>query len=310
MIQLAFHGFCMAVADSVPGVSGGTVAFILGFYDRFIEALHNLFGKDKEGRRLALSYLVKLGLGWVVGMGICAWILSDLFAAHIYFMSSVFLGLTAASIPFVIVSEKDVLHCRLKNIVFTALGAALVIGLSLLRFKGGILGSVPFSALQFPQLAYIFLSGMIAIAAMVLPGISGSTVLLIAGVYLPTINAVKEVLHLQLTGLPGLVALGMGIFCGAGLTIHFIRAALQKHRSVMIYLILGFMLGSLFAIACGPMTLSEPLPAVDFSTFRPTGFILGIAMLLGLEFIKNRRSPENTARFGGYGRRSTPWFGC
>ena len=50
----AFHGFCMALADSVPGVSGGTIAFILGFYDRFLDALHQLFGTDKDARRAAV----------------------------------------------------------------------------------------------------------------------------------------------------------------------------------------------------------------------------------------------------------------
>ena len=65
-----FHGFCMALADSVPGVSGGTIAFILGFYDRFLNALHDLFGKDPAARRPALRYLVKLGAGWVIGMGL------------------------------------------------------------------------------------------------------------------------------------------------------------------------------------------------------------------------------------------------
>ena len=69
MILTAFHGFCMALADSVPGVSGGTIAFILGFYDRFLDALHSLFGMNADARRAAVRYLLKLGAGWVIGMG-------------------------------------------------------------------------------------------------------------------------------------------------------------------------------------------------------------------------------------------------
>ena len=61
------RGFCMALAESVPGVSGGTVAFILGFYDSFVNALHNLISKDKIKRLKALKYLSKIGIGWVVG---------------------------------------------------------------------------------------------------------------------------------------------------------------------------------------------------------------------------------------------------
>ena len=63
MILTAIHGFCMALADSGPGVSGGTIAFILGFYDRVLNALHSLFGKDADARKSAIIYLLKLGLG-------------------------------------------------------------------------------------------------------------------------------------------------------------------------------------------------------------------------------------------------------
>lgn len=69
MILTAFHGFCMALADSVPGLSGGTIAFILGFYDRFLDALHSLFGRNADAWRAAVRYLLKLGAGWVIGMG-------------------------------------------------------------------------------------------------------------------------------------------------------------------------------------------------------------------------------------------------
>ena len=57
MLINLFHGFCMALADSVPGVSGGTIAFILGFYDKFLNSLHDLFGRDRAARPPALRYL-------------------------------------------------------------------------------------------------------------------------------------------------------------------------------------------------------------------------------------------------------------
>ena len=61
------RGFCMALADSVPGVSGGTIAFLLGFYDKFINSLNNLMGKDKEKRKEAILFLLKLAIGWIIG---------------------------------------------------------------------------------------------------------------------------------------------------------------------------------------------------------------------------------------------------
>lgn len=68
MLKEGINGFCMALADSAPGVSGGTVAFIMGFYDQFICSIHDFaFGNIKE-KRSALCYLAKLGVGWAVGM--------------------------------------------------------------------------------------------------------------------------------------------------------------------------------------------------------------------------------------------------
>ena len=79
MLVKMFHGFCMALADSVPGVSGGTVAFILGFYEKFIDALHGLFGKDNGARKAAVLYLAKLGVGWCLGLCLSVVALNDLF---------------------------------------------------------------------------------------------------------------------------------------------------------------------------------------------------------------------------------------
>lgn len=232
MVLTPFHGFCMALADSVPGVSGGTVAFILGFYDRFINALHDLLGRDNAARKTALAYLLKLGVGWIVGMGLCVSLLAGLFADHIYFMSSLFLGLTAASVPFVALAEKDSLR-RWQPAFFALLGAALVVGLTMLRGSAGLL-TVDMAQLRLTDAAYLSLSGAVAITAMVLPGISGSSVLLIAGVYLPVIQTTRQLLHLDLQVLPGLMALGLGVIAGVALSIKAIRAALQKHRPAMI----------------------------------------------------------------------------
>ena len=285
MILTVFHGFCMALADSVPGVSGGTIAFILGFYDRFIDSLHALFGRDRAARKTALQYLVKLGAGWAAGMVACVLALSGLFEKNIYFMSSLFLGLTVSSLPFVAAAERPALK-NFRAAPFALLGAAVVVGLTLLRGGASVLGSVSFSSLAPLSLLYIFLAGAVAITAMVLPGISGSSILLIAGVYLPAIQAIKSFLGMDLSVFPGLCALGCGVIAGVGLSIHAIRAALRKYRSQMVWLILGLMLGSVYAIANGPAGLSSPLPPLDAASFRLSAFLLGIAILLGLEFLK------------------------
>ena len=277
----------MALADSVPGVSGGTIAFILGFYDQFLDSLHALFGKDRKAQKDALGYLVKLGMGWVVGMAACVLALSGLFEKNIYFMSSLFLGLTLASIPFIVAAEYSSLK-KLRNAPFAALGAAVVVGLTLLRGSSSALGVVSFTALSPLPLLYIFLSGAVAITAMVLPGISGSSILLIAGVYLPAIQSIRSFLHMQLDVLPGLFALGFGVLAGIGLSIHAIRTVLHKYRSQMAWLILGLMLGSLYAIANGPASLSTPVPPLSLMTFDAPAFLFGIAVLIGLELLRKR----------------------
>ena len=274
MILTAIHGFCMALADSVPGVSGGTIAFILGFYDRFLNALHSLFGKDADARKSAIIYLLKLGLGWIFGMGACV--------------------LTLASFPFVLRAEKKSLRGQERYAPFALLGLLLVVLLTLLRTNTvGV--AIRFAGAPVWMLGYIFVSGAVAITAMVLPGISGSTLLLIAGVYLPAIGAIKAFLGLDFSVMPGLIALGLGVIAGIGLSIHAIRAALRKYRSQMDWLILGLMAGSLYAIVMGPAGLDAPQPPVSLQSFDWLGFILGICLLLGLEALRRAQTPGPAA---------------
>lgn len=295
MILTAIHGFCMALADSVPGVSGGTIAFILGFYDRFLNALHSLFGKDADARKSAIIYLLKLGLGWNFGMGACVLTLSRLFEAHIYFMSSLFLGLTLASFPFVLRAEKKSLRGQERYAPFALFGLLLVVLLTLLRANTvGV--AIRFAGAPVWMLGYIFLSGAVAITAMVLPGISSSTILLIAGVYLPAIQAIRAFLGFDFSVFPGLCALGLGMIAGVGLSIHAIRAALRKYRSQMVWMILGLMAGSLYAIVMGPAGLDAPQPPVSFETFDLPGFALGVAILPGLELLR-KWTAQHPVRF-------------
>ena len=286
MILTVFHGPCMALANSVPGVSGGTIAFVLGFYERFLNALHSLFRGSKTERKLAWSYLWKLGMGWCIGMAACVVVLSGLFARNIYFMSSLFLGLTISSIPFIVMAERKALKNPLRHGWFALLGMGIVVGLTVLRTESGSLGSVNYAQLQPLQYLYLFLSGAVAITAMVLPGISGSSILLIAGVYLPTIQAVHSFLRLQFQVMPGLCALGRGILAGVGCSIHAIRSALQNYRSQMVWLILGLMVGSLYAIVYGPGSLDTPMPPLAPASFQIIGFLLGMGILLSLEGMK------------------------
>ena len=272
----------MALADSVPGVSGGTIAFLMGFYDLFIESLNDLMGRDSEKRKKALVFVIKLGIGWVIGMGLAVSVLASVFESGIYRVSSLFMGFIILAIPVMVYEERKSLKGRYINIIWTVIGIALVVGIAML----GTSGETDVSHMTVGLAGYTFLAGMCAISAMVLPGISGSTILLTFGLYVPVITAVKDVLHFKLSSLPICIALGLGILAGIFVTLRLIKKALEKFRSQTIYCVIGMMIGSLYAIVKGPTTLKEPKPAMTFSTFSVVFFIIGAAIVFGMQAAK------------------------
>ena len=204
----AFHGLCMALADSVPGVSGGTIACILGFYDDLLRALQGLFNGKGPVRRQSLRALLRFGIGWGVGMAACILALAELFELHVYFMCSLFLGLSAAAFPLVARAERGALRNTAR--------------------------------------------------------------------YAP---------------------LGLGTAAGAALAVRAIRAELRRFRSQMVWLILGLMAGSLYAIVMGPAGLQTPQTPVSLQTFSLPGFLLGAAVLLLLELLRaHRPNAEKSSR--------------
>lgn len=276
----------MALADSVPGVSGGTIAFLLGFYDKFIGSLDALMTGTKEERKDAILFLIKIGIGWVVGFILAILVLASIFESHIYQVSSLFLGFVLFAIPIIILEEKSEFKGKYKNIIFAILGFILVVAVSSFSSSGGEGINVGVENLNFGLIIYVFLSAAIAISAMVLPGISGSTLLLVFGLYMPIVSAIKEVLSFNFSYLPVLIVFGIGILVGIVTVIKLIRKALEKFRSQTLYAIIGLMLGSLYAIVLGPTTLEVPQPQLSLDTFSIIFFIIGGVIILGLQKLK------------------------
>mgnify|MGYP000407658070 FL=1 len=287
------RGFCMALADSVPGVSGGTIAFILGFYDQFINSLNNLVFGNKKEKKEALFFLIKLGTGWVIGMVLAILVLTSLFANHIYEVSSVFIGFIIFSLPLIISEEKGVLKGKYKNLLFLILGIVIVSLITYFNPMNGSENVVDITNLSFGLILYVFVAAMIAISAMVLPGISGSTLLLIFGLYIPITTAIKEFLHLNFGYFPILVVFGLGVLTGIAVVIKGIKVALSKYRSQTVYLILGLMLGSLYAIVMGPTTLEVYHEPMTFQTFSIGFFILGGLIIGLLQWLKGFLARKN-----------------
>lgn len=281
-----FRGFCMALADCVPGVSGGTIAFILGFYDKFITSLDHLFSGTKAERLDALKFLIKIGIGWGIGAILGVLVLTSVFESHIYAVSSLFLGFIVFSIPLIIKEEKEQFIKKYVNVIFTIIGIALVVGIAAATqfISGG--ESIALNSLSFGSAIYIFVVAMIAISAMILPGISGSTLLLIFGIYIPVMTAIKGFLSLDFSYFWGLVAFGLGVLTGIVTIIKLVKKALEKYRSQMMYFILGLMIGSVYPIVLGPTTLENAQPAMTFETFSILFFVIGGAVIIGLQVVK------------------------
>lgn len=287
IIKNLIQGFSMALADSVPGVSGGTVAFVLGFYDKFINSLNTLISRKKD-KKSSINFLIKLGIGWVIGMAIASLILSNLFETHIYQVSSLFIGFIIFAIPLIIKEEKQNIEGKYKNLIFTIIGIIIVSAITYFNPQTGSETSIDITNLNFGLAIYVFVAGMIAISAMILPGISGSTLLLIFGLYVPIITGIKETLHLNLAYIPVLFVFGLGILTGIALVIKLVKKALEKYRSQTIYLILGLMVGSIYAIIMGATTLEAPKAPLSFSTFNIIYFIVGGLVIVGMEFAKRK----------------------
>ena len=285
------NGFCMALADSVPGVSGGTVAFIMGFYDEFIGSIHDLVFRRMEEKKKALKYLVRLGLGWAVGMILAVLVLTSLFESHIYVVSSVFVGFIAGSIPLVIIEEKESFRKNIPSGVISLIaGAAVVVLVSWLNNGNASSSGMDLSVFSFTQAVKLFFIGMVAISAMFLPGISGSTLLLVFGAYIPVMTALRKVLSLELSYVPCLVFFVLGIVAGAVSVVKIIKFCLDRFHSQTMYAIVGMMIGSFYAIYLGPTTLTPSRPALSLSSFSWIGCIAGVALVLVLQALKNKKS--------------------
>ena len=233
-------GIAMGSADVVPGVSGGTVAFITGIYGRLIRAIrsfdHVLFKHLINGRiRLAcehidLPFLIALGAGIVTALAMFTRVLSLplLIERHPVTIYAIFFGLILGSCVML-----------LGGSAMRRPTAWLALGLGVL-FAIPILTAVPDQTPDTPL--YIFIAGVFALSAMILPGISGSFVLLIFGKYVTVLTAIGA---LDLTVLvPFLAGGALGILCFARILAWLIG----RYEIHMTFAITGLLLGSLWVI--------------------------------------------------------------
>lgn len=287
-------GFLMALADSVPGVSGGTIAFIVGIYDRLVWSISVLGSGTAAQRRQAALFLVKVAAAWAVGFALAAALLSHLFEQHIYVTSSVFMGLIVFAVPLVVRDELPHLRTALRHVLWTLVGLAAVVGLTWWNTQAGVLGEpIDLGALDFWDGVALVFTGLVTASVMLLPGMSGSTVLLVLGLYVPLMGAVKGVLGGNFALLLPCGLFAVGALLGLAFMAKVVERALERFRSQTVFLLVGLMLGSLYAVALGPASLEVPLPAMGPDTFSILGFLGGGVIIGALEllrhFLQNRQ---------------------
>lgn len=232
----------MGAADTVPGVSGGTVALILGHYTRLVTAISHfdrtalaMLGKrqwSKLIKHLDLIFLLLLGIGIILGIGTLSGAMHWMLDHHLPETFAAFLGFLLASVWIV----KD----KIRTWYFG----------TWLAFIGGAAAAIAISLLQpstaDASLGYLFVAGAVAICAMILPGISGAFVLLLFGVYHLITGIIKDTVKLQIE-LEALVSLGVfALGCGIGLLAFskLLRHLLQHHRDLTMATLVGLMAGS------------------------------------------------------------------
>jgi putative membrane protein len=298
-ILLTLRGFAMGSADVVPGVSGGTMAFILGIYEELIDSIRNMVNPEaikllvrfklKEALDiLPWKFLLAVGIGILLAILSLAQFLEWMLENHAALLWSFFFGLVVASIFTV---RKRVKKWGVTTIVSTVIGTIVAYI---------IVGLVPAQTPNTPW--FLFLSGALAICAMILPGISGAFILVLLGKYEYVLAAVnnRDILTLLL------VAAGAAV--GIVTFAQILGWLFKRYHDTTVAVLIGFMLGSLRKIWPWKETVKsiehhgEQIPIEQINVLPPAWdgafvfavvlAIVGFTIVLVLDYVASRMGGE------------------
>jgi len=301
-------GFAMGAANVVPGVSGGTIALITGIYQRLIDALKSFdvgalkllcgFRIGDLWRKIDGSFLLSLGLGVVASIFSLAKVLKWGFAEHPTLVWSLFFGLIAASIPSI---GKMIKKWTLAVVVLFLAGMSLAVSMAFLTPASEDTGTV-----------YLGFCGVAAMCSMIIPGLSGSFVLLLMGNYelvaLDTINALRAGDFGE--ALPVLIPVAVGAVVGLLALSRLLSWLFSHHHDKAMGAITGFVAGSLVIIWPWKDTLTEQFekggevkekivgyenwrfPDVASGVFwlQLAALVAGVLIIVGVEIVAKRNS--------------------
>lgn len=240
--SLILKGMAMGFAEAIPGVSGGTIAFITGIYARLLAAIGNILGPKvigafrKEGFAAAWKladggFILQLGCGMVVGLGLAVVTITELIELYPPVVWAFFFGLIISSAIYV---ARQVKQWNLFIFMLLAIGSAVAFMLTMVNPMSGS-----------TNLLLVFLAGSIAISALILPGISGSFILLILGMYTVVFTAVRQLATMSVEALSIVGIFALGCLVGLALFSRVLSYTFKTFPDQTLAILTGFMIGSL-----------------------------------------------------------------
>ena len=276
IIKRFIKGFVIGASMLVPGVSGGTMAIILNIYDQLIGAVSRIRQDLKDNILLLLNY----ALGGFAGILFLSEPLLTLVSRWPMPSMFFFTGCILASIP-PLYARVRVDRIKIRNILVALLG--LAVGVSLKFIPPGLFQVSDSMSVQ--MFVLLMVAGIIIAIALILPGISGSYMLLAFGIYTVTLEALRnfDVMYL----LPLVIGLGVGTFG----TAKILDRLMEKHPQFIYMLIIGFMLGSLVQVVPGiPQGVDIPISIIC----TVGGFAVIVLIISGGKLsVQNRKNKEN-----------------
>lgn len=220
----------------VPGVSGGSMAMILGIYEKLIESVSSFFKNKKENFLFLILFVISAG----VGMLLLAKPILSLLESYPKAMGFFFIGAVAGGIP-AVYKQAQIRTFSLKHVIYVVIGLVVVMLLSLLPTDGFVEKMRDGSS----SMVFLVLAGIVAAAALILPGISVSYLLLIMGLYQELMRAISEF------DMIFLAPMGIGLFIGILLLTKGLEFLMKRYPQMAYLTILGFVLGSLAEVFPG-----------------------------------------------------------
>lgn len=261
-IMLILKGFALGIANVIPGVSGGTIAVILGIYEKLIDILSNLKTKLKEN----FKYLLFLAIGLILAIGLFSNVVTFCLKNYPFATILFFIGFIIGGMPPLLNKVKSKID--IKSVICFIIAFTVVM---LMAFITPDTMNKSLDIINIKTLIILFLIGVLGAASMVLPGISGSFVLMLIGYYEPIMNSISEFTKLNnLThNILILATFGLGVLFGIIFMAKLIKILLEKYEIPMYMGIIGFVIASAISI----------LVSVIGSSYGVLQIIIGVILM-------------------------------